>query len=141
MKNEDENRVKADVDNRADEDRAHRCAGMSLAADKGIQSDSQFNKYRSDKINRNIRGSISNRVVTCAEEIQKRCLKDKEKCRQKHGKKEQQGSRTSEDLFCTFPVFLSECDCSKGGTASACKSGECGDDGDNRKCDADTGKR
>ena len=74
------NRVKADVDNRADEDRAHRCAGMSLAADKGIQSDSQFNKYRSDKINRNIRGSISNRVVTCAEEIQKRCLKDKEKC-------------------------------------------------------------
>ena len=68
-------------------------------------------------------------------------LKDKEKCHQKHGKKEQQGSRTSEDLFCTFPVFLSECDCSKGGTASACKSGECGDDGDNRKCDADTGKR
>ena len=87
VKNEDENRVKADVDNRADEDRAHRCAGMSLAADKGIQSDSQFNKYRSDKINRNIRGSISNRVVTCAEEIQKRCLKDKEKCHQKHGKK------------------------------------------------------
>ena len=69
MKNEDENRVKTNVDNSANENGAHGRACVSLTADKSIQSDSQLDKYGSDKINGNIRGSISNRVVTCAEEV------------------------------------------------------------------------
>ena len=45
---------------------------MSLTADKSIQSDSQLDKYGSDKINGNIRGSVSDCVAACTKEVQKR---------------------------------------------------------------------
>ena len=83
MKNEDENRVKTNVDNSANENGAHGRACVSLTADKSIQSDSQLDKYGSDKINGNIRGSVSDCVAACTKEVQKRCLKEKEK-RQKN---------------------------------------------------------
>ena len=141
MKNEDENRVKADVDNRADEDRAHRCAGMSLAADKGIQSDSQFNKYRSDKINRNIRGSISNRVVTCAEEIQKRCLKDKEKCQSESTEKKSSREVELPRIFSARSrFFCPSAMAARGAPPPLANPAKGGDDCDNRKRDADTGQ-
>ena len=77
MKNEDENRVKTNVDNSANENGAHGRACVSLTADKSIQSDSQLDKYGSDKINGNIRGSVSDCVAACTKEVQKRCLKEK----------------------------------------------------------------
>ena len=140
MKNEDENRVKTNVDNSANENGAHGRACVSLTADKSIQSDSQLDKYGSDKINGNIRGSVSDCVAACTKEVQKRCLKEKEKRHQTHGEKEQQGSGASKNFFCAVPVFLSECDGGKRSTASTCESGKGGDDCDNRKRDADTGQ-
>ena len=140
MKNEDENRVKTNVDNSANENGAHGSACVSLTADKSIQSDSQLDKYGSDKINGNIRGSVSDCVAACTKEVQKRCLKEKEKRHQTHGEKEQQGSGASKNFFCAVPVFLSECDGGKRSTASTCESGKGGDDCDNRKRDADTGQ-
>ena len=140
MKNEDENRVKTNVDNSANENGAHGRACVSLTADKSIQSDSQLDKYGSDKINGNIRGSVSDCVAACTKKVQKRCLKEKEKRHQTHGEKEQQGSGASKNFFCAVPVFLSECDGGKRSTASTCESGKGGDDCDNRKRDADTGQ-
>ena len=68
MKNEDENRVKTNVDNSANENGAHGRACVSLTADKSIQSDSQLDKYGSDKINGNIRGSVTDCVAACTKD-------------------------------------------------------------------------
>ena len=61
-------RVKTNVDNSANENGAHGRACVSLTADKSIQSDSQLDKYGSDKINGNIRGSVSDCVAACTKE-------------------------------------------------------------------------
>ena len=80
-----------------------------LTADKSIQSDSQLDKYGSDKINGNIRGSVSDCVAACTKEVQKRCLKEKKNAI-RHTEKRAAGEVELPRIFLRGPGFLSECD-------------------------------
>ncbi len=110
MKAEDKDRIQHDIGHCTDQHGEHGNPRLALADDKGIKTQRQFHKQRTEQIDRQIVHSIAYRGVTGSKHIEKRSLKRIEKSHQKHRTDQQETDAVAENLFRVFPVPFAQPD-------------------------------
>ena len=124
MQDKDENRVKKDVDHRADHRGHHADFGESLGGDKGVHAQYDHYKYGTQNVDPCIIHRIGKGHIAGTEQAQKcRCKAIKQKG-QHRCQNEQEGKTAAQNLFCGAVVLLTHRDRRSGCAAGTGQHGK-----------------
>ena len=138
---ENEQRIETDVQQRADDDRAHGYARPSLRIDESVQPHRDLHEQRPQQIHRQIIHRITYRMFRCPDGHQQGTHGQVCRGRCQDGEKQEQYQSVPQYLASSLPVALPQRDGSQRCASRPHDGGEGGNQDDDRTGHSDTGQR